>query len=55
MMGLMDVHPGTPGQRPRKPAPLAGLQRVGGLLEAGPQEQGHRYKAPAKLNIDFIT
>ena len=51
--GPMDVHPGATGTEPRKRAQLAGLERAGGSLEAGPQERGPQHKAPAKLNFDL--
>ena len=54
MMESLDVHPGTTGTEPRRPAQLARLERVGGLLgrARAPEVGPIVYKAPAKLNFD---
>ena len=52
MMESLDVHPGTTGTEPRRPAQLARLERVGGLLGRAPEVGPIVYKAPAKLNFD---
>lgn len=48
----MLTHPDTTGTRPRRPAQLARLERVGGLLGGAPEVRPIVYRAPAKLNFD---